>query len=146
VVATYKSLSTVERTFPSLKSVDRKDRPIDHHQAGRVKAQVLLCMEWQMRPAPVPLLFDDEDPAAAQAQRTSMVAPAHAPSRRIAGTQLPELAGGPGHAHAQSSSLGRTSVRHVGYTDGSPAAGLELLQVRPQLYPERNIRKPLQTT
>jgi hypothetical protein len=33
-------------------------------------------VEWHMRQALAPLLFDDEDAAAAQAQRTSMVAPA----------------------------------------------------------------------
>ena len=42
---------------------------------------MFLCMlayyvEWHMRQALAPLLFDDEDAAAAQAQRTSMVAPA----------------------------------------------------------------------
>ena len=64
-----------------MKSVDLKVRPIYHHQAERVKAHVFLCMlayyvEWHMRRALAPLLFDDEDPAAAQAQRTSVVAPA----------------------------------------------------------------------
>ena len=81
VVATYKSLSTVERAFRTMKSVDLKIRPIYHHPAERVKAHVFLCMlayyvEWHMRQALAPLLFDDEDPAAAQAQRTSVVAPA----------------------------------------------------------------------
>jgi len=60
VVATYKSLSTVERAFRSMKSVDRKVRPI-YHQAERVKAHVLLCMlayyvEWHMRQALASLL------------------------------------------------------------------------------------------
>jgi transposase len=81
VVARYKSLSTVERAFRSMKSVDLKVRPIHHHQAGRVKAHVLLCMlayyvEWHMRRAVAPMLFDDEDREGAQAQRTSIVAPA----------------------------------------------------------------------
>ena len=81
VVAEYKSLSRVERAFRSMKSVDLKVRPIYHHQAERVKAHVFLCMlayyvEWHMRRALAPLLFDDEDPEAAQAQRTSIVAPA----------------------------------------------------------------------
>ncbi len=81
VVATYKNLSTVERAFRSLKSVDLKVRPIYHHQAERVKAHVFLCMlayyvEWHMRRALAPLLFDDEDHEAAQAQRASIVAPA----------------------------------------------------------------------
>src|SRR6516164_10151797 len=81
VVATYKSLSTVERAFRSMKSVDLKLRPIHHHDPDRVKAHVLLCMlayyvEWHMRRALAPLLFDEEDHEAAQTQRSSIVAPA----------------------------------------------------------------------
>jgi len=81
VVATYKSLSTVERAFRSMKSVDLKVRPIHHHDPDRVKAHVFLCMlayyvEWHMRRALAPLLFDEEDHEAAETQRTSIVAPA----------------------------------------------------------------------
>jgi len=77
----YKSLSMVERVFRSTKSIDLKIRPIHHHLADRVRAHILLCMlayyvEWHMRRALAPLLFDDDDPAAAQAQRASIVAPA----------------------------------------------------------------------
>ena len=77
----YKSLSTVERAFRSMKSVDLKVRPIHHHLPNRVRAHVFLCMlayyvEWHMRRALAPLLFDDHDRAAAQAQRKSIVAPA----------------------------------------------------------------------
>jgi transposase len=80
-VAHYKSLATVERAFRSMKSVDLKVRPIHHHQADRVKAHIFLCMlayyvEWHMRQALAPMLFDDEDREAAQAQRRSVVAPA----------------------------------------------------------------------
>lgn len=81
VVRTYKSLSTVERAFRSMKSVDLKIRPIHHRKADRVRAHVFLCMlayyvEWHMRRALKPMLFDDEDKKAAEAQRTSIVAPA----------------------------------------------------------------------
>ena len=81
VVERYKSLSTVERAFRRLKSVDLKVRPIYHYRAERVKAHVFLCMlayyvEWHMRRALAPLLFDDEDREGAQAQRPSIVAPA----------------------------------------------------------------------
>src|SRR5215469_2174581 len=81
VVSSYKRLSDVERAFRSLKSVDLKIRPIYHRLADRVKAHVFLCMlsyyvEWHMRRALAPMLFDDGDHEAAQAQRTSMVAPA----------------------------------------------------------------------
>lgn len=80
-VRRYKNLSMVERAFRSLKSVDLKVRPIHHHLAGRVRAHVLLCMlayyvEWHMRHALAPVLFDDDDREAAQAQRDSVVAPA----------------------------------------------------------------------
>jgi hypothetical protein len=81
VVSSYKRLSNVERAFRSLKSVDLKIRPIYHHLADRVKAHVFLCMlsyyvEWHMRQALAPMLFDDDDPQAAEAARKSIVAPA----------------------------------------------------------------------
>ena len=77
----YKRLSAVERAFRSLKTVDLKVRPVFHRTADRVRAHVLLCMlayyvEWHMRARLKPLLFDDHDPAAAEAARTSIVAPA----------------------------------------------------------------------
>jgi len=81
VVGCYKRLSEVERAFGSLKSVDLKIRPIYHHLAERVKAHVFLCMlsyyvEWHMRQALAPILFDDDDPAAAEAARKNIVSPA----------------------------------------------------------------------
>lgn len=81
VVGHYKRLSNVERAFRSLKSVDLKIRPIYHHLADRVKAHVFLCMlsyyvEWHMRRALAPILFDDDDPQAAEAARKSIVSPA----------------------------------------------------------------------
>lgn len=81
VVGHYKRLSDVERAFRSLKSVDLKIRPIYHHLANRVKAHVFLCMlayyvEWHMRRALAPMLFDDDDPQAAEAARKSIVSPA----------------------------------------------------------------------
>ena len=80
-VQAYKGLSKVERAFRSIKSVDLKIRPIYHHLADRVRAHVFLCVlayyvEWHMRGELAPLLFDDEDPAAGEARRTSPVAPA----------------------------------------------------------------------
>ena len=80
-VRAYKDLAKVERAFRSLKSVDLKVRPLHHRRADRVRAHVLLCMlayyvEWHMRAKLKPLLFDDHDPAAAERQRRSVVAPA----------------------------------------------------------------------
>ncbi len=81
VVGCYKRLSNVERAFRSLKNVDLKIRPIYHHLADRVKGHVLLCVlsyyvEWHMRRALAPILFDDDDPQAAQLARANIVAPA----------------------------------------------------------------------
>ena len=80
-VRAYKRLSAVERAFRSLKTVDLKVRPVFHRTADRVRAHVFLCMlayyvEWHMRARLKPLLFDDHDPAAAEAARASIVAPA----------------------------------------------------------------------
>jgi hypothetical protein len=80
-VGAYKGLSQVERAFRSLKSIDLKIRPIHHHLAERVKTHVFLCMlayyvEWHMRKALAPILFDDHETAAAASHRPSMVAPA----------------------------------------------------------------------
>jgi transposase len=80
-VRTYKNLSVVERAFRSMKSVDLKVRPIHHRLADRVRAHVFLCMlayyvEWHMRKALAPMLFDDDDKAEGEALRESIVAPA----------------------------------------------------------------------
>jgi len=47
---------------------------IYHHLANRVKAHVFLCVlsyyvEWHMRRALAPMLFDDDDPQTAEAAR-----------------------------------------------------------------------------
>ena len=80
-VRAYKRLSSVERAFRSLKTVDLKVRPIYHRTEPRVRAHVFLCMlawyvEWHMRQKLKPMLFDDEDAPGAEARRPSVVAPA----------------------------------------------------------------------
>ncbi len=80
-VSTYKRLSVVERAFRCMKTVDMKVRPIFHRLAKRVRAHILLCtlayyVEWEMRRILAPILFDDEDHALAEQQRSSVVAPA----------------------------------------------------------------------
>jgi len=80
-VRAYKSLARVERAFRSLKTIDLDLRPVFHWTAPRVRAHVLLCMlayylEWHMRQALAPMLFDDHDPAAGEALRASPVAKA----------------------------------------------------------------------
>ena len=77
-VRAYKSLAQVEHAFRSLKTVDLEVRPVFHWTAPRVRGHVLLCMlayyvEWHMRQRLAPLLFDEHDPAAGEAQRASPV-------------------------------------------------------------------------
>lgn len=81
VVRTYKSLSQVERAFRSLKTVDLHIRPIYHSNNDRIKSHVFLCMlayyvEWHMRESLREVLFEDEDRAAAQEERSSVVSKA----------------------------------------------------------------------
>lgn len=80
-VRSYKALATVERAFRSCKTVDLEVRPVYHWNEQRVRAHVFLCLlayhlEWHMRQALAPVLFDDHDRAAAETQRRSPVAKA----------------------------------------------------------------------
>ena len=77
----YKSLSLVERAFRCIKTVDLQIRPIYHWLADRVRAHVFVCMlayylEWHMRQRLAPMLYDDTDKDASEAQRSSIVAKA----------------------------------------------------------------------
>ena len=79
-VRAYKSLSTVEQAFRSYKTIDLKVRPIYHRLEQRVKAHVFLCMlayyvEWHMKKALAPLLFDDEKVTEQPEEQSSVVAP-----------------------------------------------------------------------
>src|SRR5271157_3112469 len=64
-VRSYKSLSQVERAFRTLKGIDLMVRPIRHRSEDRVAAHIFLCLlayyvEWHLRRAWAPLLFEDE--------------------------------------------------------------------------------------
>ena len=77
-VRAYKSLAHVEHAFRSMKTVDLELRPVFHWTAPRVRGHVLICMlayyvEWHMRQRLAPMRFDEHDPAAREAQRTSPV-------------------------------------------------------------------------
>ncbi len=65
-VRSYKSLSEVERAFRCLKGIDLLVRPIRHRTEDRVPAHIFLCLltyyvEWHLRRAWAPLLFEDEE-------------------------------------------------------------------------------------
>ena len=74
LVLAYKGLSHAERGFRDIKSGDLEVRPIHHRRAHRVRAHVFLCMlayyvVWHMKRDLAPMLFKDDDPEAAAAER-----------------------------------------------------------------------------
>lgn len=76
----YKSLAQVERVFRGLKGPDIQVRPIHHRTPDHVRAHFFLCLlayyvEWHLREALSPLLFQDEELPAARKTRDP-VAPA----------------------------------------------------------------------
>ena len=80
VVSSYKALAQVERAFRAF-NTDLDIRPIRHRTEDRVRAHVFLRMlsyylSWHMQARLAPILFTDDDKPAAQAARTSPVAPA----------------------------------------------------------------------
>ena len=79
VVRRYKDLTRVERAFRFLKTVDLQIRPIRHRVEGRVRAHLFLCLlayyvQWHLRQALAPLLFDDEELEAERARRDPVLA------------------------------------------------------------------------
>jgi hypothetical protein len=88
VVSSYKALAQVERAFRAF-NTDLDIRPIRHRTEDRVRAHVFLRMlsyyiSWHMQGRLAPLLFTDDDKPAAQAARTSPVAPAARSPRALA--------------------------------------------------------------
>ena len=78
-VLAYKRLAKVERAFRTMKSVDLQVRPIYHRTEERVKAHLFICMlayyvEWHLREAWAPLLYNDEEGS----QRDTPVSPVQA--------------------------------------------------------------------
>jgi hypothetical protein len=122
-VRAYKSLSGVEHAFRSLKTVDLELRPVFHWTAPRVRAHVLLCMlayylQWHMRQSLAPMLFDEPNPAAREAQRTSPVAkaePSPAAKRKAARKCTDPADGEPLPVHSFQTLLGdlATLTRNV---------------------------------
>jgi hypothetical protein len=79
-VSSYKALAQVERAFRAF-NTDLDIRPIRHRTEDRVRAHVFLRMlsyyiTWHLQARLAPMLFTDDDKAAASAARTSPVAPA----------------------------------------------------------------------
>jgi transposase len=65
-VRQYKNLSRIEHIYRTVKGLDILIRPIRHRTEEHVRAHIFLCMlaynvEWHMRKALAPLLFEDEE-------------------------------------------------------------------------------------
>ena len=78
-VRTYKNLAETERVFRGMKGVANHVRPIFHRSVPRVGAHLFVSMlafyvEWHMREALRPLLFDDEERKEANAVRDPVAA------------------------------------------------------------------------
>ena len=150
-VRAYKSLANVERAFRSLKTVDLDIRPVFHWVSPRVRAHVFLCMlayhlEWHMRRALAPILFDDHDRAAGEALRPSPVAKARpSPAAKRKATTKRTDDGLPVHSFrtllADLATLTRNTVRWANAPTmallASPTTiqqrAFDLLGVKPQL-------------
>jgi hypothetical protein len=82
-----KRLSQVEQAFRCLKGIELLVRPIHHRLEPRVRAHVLICVlayyvEWHLRRAWRPLLFEDEEVHRARATRDPVAAAAPSDSVR----------------------------------------------------------------
>src|SRR4029079_19537053 len=80
-VRSYKGLSQAEQAFRCLKGIDLLVRPIHHRLEPRVRAHVLICVlayyvEWHLRRAWRPRLFEDEGLDHERATRDPEAAPA----------------------------------------------------------------------
>ena len=78
-VRTCKGLADVERWFRTLKGLDIRVRPTRHREERRVRAHLFVCLlagylEWHLRRAWAPLLFDDETLADARRTRDPVAA------------------------------------------------------------------------
>jgi len=104
VVATYKSLSNLEREcFQHPKTVDVEIRPIRHRLADRVRCHAFLCMlavhlVFHLRRAWAPRTFKDEEPPERQdpvapARRSKAAATKAARRAQPDGTALPPFQG-----------------------------------------------------
>jgi transposase len=111
-VRSYKRLALVEQAFRCVKGIDLLVRPIHHRTAERVRAHILLCLlayyvEWHLRRAWEPLLFEDEELAEDRRRRDPV-----APARGSASTRRKKT------THMTSSGLPvqsfRTLMAHLG--------------------------------
>ena len=137
-VRSYKSLSQVERMFRCLKGLDLLVRPIRHRTEARVPAHIFLCMlayyvEWHMRQALAPILFEDEE-LEKERKRRDPVLPAK-PSESVKRKKRTHLTPDGLPVHDFESLLSELATRgRVTYTMKSGDMDLEIKQL-PELTP-----------
>jgi transposase len=111
-VRSYKRLSQVEQAFRCLKGIDLLVRPIHHRLEPRVRAHILICVlayyvEWHLRQAWRPLLFEDEELERDRAVRDLVAAAQPSDSVRRKKTTHQTATGLPVHSF-------RTLLAHLG--------------------------------
>ena len=125
VVRSYKNLTNVERAFRSLKTVDLQIRPIRHRAETRVRSHLFLCLlayyvQWHLRRALAPLLFDDEDLEAHRAQRDPVLKAEPSASAKRKKTKRETEDGLPLHSFKTLMAEMATRARHQCRTASDP--------------------------
>jgi hypothetical protein len=149
-VGVYKRLAKVERAFRCMKMTDLAIRPVYHFRSDRVITHVFLCMlayyvEWHMRNALAPILFQEHDQAGKAAARKNPVEPAQpseVTTRKINCSRtddgFPILRFGSLLEHLSTLSMNTVTTRHGGtfFMTSSPtplqSKAFELLGLRPK--------------
>ena len=132
-VRSYKSLAQVERAFRTLKGVDLLVRPIRHRTEDRVPAHIFLCLlayyvEWHLRRAWAPVLFEDEQLAQQRRRRDPILPASCSPSAQEKKLTRQTAEGYPVHSFEtlMAELAGRARVT---YALKSDAAGSSFQQV-----------------
>ncbi len=117
VVRSYKNLTNVERAFRSLKTVDLQIRLIRHRAETRVRSHLFLCLlayyvQWHLRRALAPLLFDDEDLEAHRARRDPVLKAEPSASAKRKKTKRETADGLPLHSFKTLIAAMATRARH----------------------------------
>jgi transposase len=111
-VRSYKRLAQVEQAFRCLKGIDLLVRPIHHRLEERVRAHFLICIlayyvEWHLRRAWRPLLFEDEELEGARTARDPVAAAQPSAAARRKKSKQETAEGLPVHSF-------RTLLAHLG--------------------------------
>ena len=125
VVRSYKNLTNVERAFRSLKTVDLQIRPIRHRAETRVRSHLFLCLlayylQWHLRRALAPLLFDDEDLDVHRARRDPVLKAESSASAKRKKTKRETEDGLPLHSFKTLMAEMATRARHQCRTASDP--------------------------